>query len=214
VRYPVATFERDDQTGKISVELAGAVALGTPIAPPPDPTPPWHSAVPVPTMSTVLNGGGRSAQAVTVPLPALPDPASPTARWISYRVVRGGRVDVGEVIGWWVRRRLASGADVIAAQGSFPYATGATPTTPPITQSGTDSRTYSSTEDEILTFEYWWNNCNDGWLQLVIDTYDVSLAADPSQRPVPPPAVVTVQCDLHLNGNLVPAGNVPAKYQL
>lgn|SRR2546422_1103216 len=211
VRYPIATFHRDDTTGQVSVEMAGDVALGTLATPPPDPTPPWHASVPVPAMSAVLNGGGRTAQAVTIPLPALPGAAAPTVRYISYRVVRGGRVDAGDVLGWWVRRRLASGADVIAAQGSF-NATG-TPSTPPITQTGTNSRTYSTTEDEVLTFEYWWNNCNDGWLQLIIDLYDVSLASDPSQRPVPPPAKVTVLCNLHLNGDLVPTGNVPGKWQ-
>src|SRR2546428_14093155 len=90
VRYPIATFHRDDTTGQVSVEMAGDVALGTLATPPPDPTPPWHASVPVPAMSAVLNGGGRAAPARGIPPPALPAAAGPPGPYISFPVRSGG----------------------------------------------------------------------------------------------------------------------------
>lgn len=121
--------------------------------------------VAVSTISVTMNGGATASQTRTVS-PSSGGGTTSTDRIINARVVRSGNL-VGTVNYWRIKRRLSGGSDVEVASGSFqPTGTGGT-------QNVADTRVYDSTADEIVTFEYQYNNTNDGLLELIFDLYKV-----------------------------------------
>jgi hypothetical protein len=94
---------------------------------------------------------------------------------------------------------------VLAYETGFQYTTVGVKT-------ATDIRDYPDDADETIAIYWQYNDTNDGSVEIVFDLYDMSWAP-PVALPPPIKASVTIHGDCHLNGDLVPTGNVPAKYQ-
>ena len=123
--------------------------------------------VAVSTISFTFSGGSpnpASPQTRTVS-PSSVGGTTSTDRSMNVRIVRGGNL-AGTVNSWVVKRRLSGGGDVTVATGSYAAQVGGT-------QSFSDSRTYASTADEVITFELIVNNTNDGTLDVIFDNYHV-----------------------------------------
>jgi len=137
-----------------------------------------------------MNGGATSSATRTVSVGAFAE-LSTTIRTLAFSVLRSGNL-VGTVNYWRVKRRISGGVDVLVAAGSFANGAGGTVV-------GSDVRTYASLADEVITFEFQYNNTNDGFLQMTFDNYAITaLARATSGAGISTTAIVLgeVTCDL------------------
>jgi hypothetical protein len=177
-----ATAERNVSVSTITDTLSGSRTVG------------------VSTISVTLNGGATSSQTRTVS-PSCAAGTTSTARTVTARVVRSGSNLTGTVNYWRLYRRLSGGSDVLIASGSFASGAGGTTNI-------SDTQGYASTADEILTFEYQFNNCNDSLLELIVDSYYVADSATVSQTRTVAPSCGggTTSTDRVINARVVRSG--------
>lgn len=144
--------------------------------------------VSVTTLGSVLNGnvGSPTSPMERTIAPSCTGGTTSTVRSLNGRVQRAGNKT--GIVYWQVARRLSGGSNVIVATGTYANEVGGD-------QSFSDSKTYASTSNEIVSLIFSGGEWNDGELYLYFDNYHVEDSTTTVQGGGPV-TIGTVRCDV------------------